>query len=196
MENKALDNEMGYFQDFKIGNESAFNYFFLKYNKALIGFCLNFLYDKDKSASIAQEAFISLWQNKEKVETINGIKSFLYTAAKSKCLNILRHEKVVTKYKNQALQEKERLLNIEILNAFEFDSLTVKELRKTIDKAIEDLPEKTKEVFIKSRFENKKNQEIAMEMDFSIKSVEAHMTKALKILKGKLSHLHFLLLFV
>ncbi len=71
-----------------------------------------------------------------------------------------------------------------------------KELQETIDKAIEELPDKTKEVFIKSRFENKNNKEIAMEMEFSVKSVEAHMTKALKILKSKLSRMHFLLLFV
>lgn len=196
MNPKASQNEMLHFQDFKIGNESAFNYFFKKYHKALVGFCLNFLYDQDKSASIAQEAFISLWQHKEKVETINGIKAFLYTSAKSKCLNVLRHEKIVVKYKNHTLNEKEHLLNIEVLNAIEFDSLTFTELKKTIDKAIEELPDKTKEVFIKSRYEDKKNQEIAIEMEFSVKSVEAHMTKALKILKSKLSHLHFLLLFV
>ncbi|MGC1630769.1 MAG: RNA polymerase sigma-70 factor [Gelidibacter sp.] len=196
MNPKAPNNDIVHFQNFKTGNEAAFNYFFQKHHNALVGFCINFLYDKDKSSSIAQEAFISLWQNKEKVETINGVKAFLYTSAKSKCLNILRHEKIVLKHKNSTIQEKERLLNIEVLKAFEFDSLTFKELQETIDKAIEELPDKTKEVFIKSRFENKKNKEIAMEMEFSVKSVEAHMTKALKILKTKLSHMHFLLLFV
>lgn len=184
------------FYDLKSGNEKAFTYFFKKYNGALVGFCLTFLYDKDQSTSIAQEAFISLWQNKDKLETVNGIKSFLYTAAKSKCLNVLRHEKVVTRYKSQTLLEKERQLNIEVLNSFEFDSLTFKELQESINKAIEDLPETTKTVFKKSRFENMKNKDIALDMKISIKTVEAHMTKAIKVLKSKLSDMHFILLFI
>jgi RNA polymerase sigma-70 factor (ECF subfamily) len=61
------------------------------------------------------------------------------------------------------------------------------ELEGIIQESISNLPPKTREVFIKKRFENKKNAEIAQEMGVSLKAVEAHITKALRILKTKLS---------
>ncbi len=68
-----------------------------------------------------------------------------------------------------------------------FDSLELTELEVLINKVIAELPEKTKQVYLKKRFENKKNEEIAIEMGVTQKAVEAHMTKALKILKEQLS---------
>jgi RNA polymerase sigma-70 factor (ECF subfamily) len=85
------------------------------------------------------------------------------------------------------LNQKERELDTQILNSIHFDSLELTELEVLINKVIAELPEKTKQVYLKKRFENKKNEEIAGEMGVSQKAVEAHMTKALKILKEQLS---------
>ncbi len=172
---------------FRLGDENEFKTIFkLNYNP-IVGFCRQFIPDKDKAKSLAQEAFIKLWRNKGKVKTINGIRAFLYTAAKSECLNYLRSEKNKAHYLNNKIQEREDSLNREVLASFNFDSLEVLELKELIQKSIDELPEKCKQVFIKSRLEGKKNQEIAEEMGIAIKSVEANMTRALKILRSKLS---------
>jgi RNA polymerase sigma-70 factor (ECF subfamily) len=184
---KYNNSELLHFNTFKKGDERAFEYFFNTYYNNILGFCIQFLYDKDEAHSVTQESFLNLWLNREDIATINGITSFLYTFAKSKCLNVLRHQKVKEKYKNDTLNEKERLLNFEILKSMNFDTLALSELEALINKSIEELPEKTKLIFLKKRFENKKNQEIAKELNVSLKSVEAHMTKALKLLKDKLS---------
>lgn len=97
------------------------------------------------------------------------------------------------KFKNDLLNHKERELDIEVLNSIQFDTLELTELERIIQESISDLPPKTREVFIKKRFENKKNAEIAEEMGVTLKAVEAHMTKALKILKTKLSDYLFLI---
>ena len=149
---------------------------------------MQFLGDKDKSQSIAQESFIKLWVNRDKIQKINGIKSFLYTAAKSECLNLLRHRKVVKKYQNEILNRKENQLNIEVLNSLNFDTVLLDELEAKIEQSINELPEKCRLVFNKSRKEHKKNKEISEELGISIKAVEANMTRALKSLKLKLSH--------
>nr|WP_315241658.1 RNA polymerase sigma-70 factor [uncultured Flavobacterium sp.] len=180
------------FESFKKGEEAAFTYFYNKYFRRIISFSEQFIYDKDEAENLTQEAFINLWQNRENIDSINGIQSFLYTYAKSKCLNFIRHNKVKDKFKNDLLNHKERELDIEILNSIQFDTLELIELERIINESINDLPPKTREVFIKKRFENKKNAEIAEEMQVTLKAVEAHMTKALKILKTKLSDYLFL----
>ena len=191
-----IDNnsfELNLFESFKEGNQAAFTYFYDKYFRRIQAFSVQFVYDKDEAENLAQEALLYLWQNRESVDSINGIQSFLYTYAKSKCLNMIRHNKVKDKFKSDVLNQKERELDIEVLNSIQFDTLELTELERIIHESINELPTKTREVFIKKRFENKKNAEIAEEMQVTLKAVEAHMTKALKILKTKLSDYLFLL---
>ncbi|MDO5977446.1 RNA polymerase sigma-70 factor [Flavivirga spongiicola] len=188
MPKKVITLDEARFYRFKKGDERAFEYFFNTYFNAIVGFTMQFLGDEDKSRSIAQEAFIKLWQNREKVKKTNGIKAFLYTSAKSDCLNIIRHNKVVYKYNNRQLQERENQINLEVLNSLEFDAMSFTELERLIEKSIDALPEKCKLIFRKRRNENKKNKEIAEELGISVKAVEANMTRALKILKVNLAN--------
>jgi len=187
MKKKVLTSDEMRFRNFKKGDERAFEYFFNTYYNSIVGFCMQFLRDEDKSKSISQEAFIKLWTNREKVQKINGIKSFLYTSARTDCLNLIRHQKVVDRYKNRQLQESENSLNMEVLNSLKFDAMSFLELERLIEKSIESLPEKCKIVFRKRRIENKKNKEIAEELGITVKAVEANMTRTLKILKVKLA---------
>jgi RNA polymerase sigma-70 factor (ECF subfamily) len=185
--------EQNLFESFKEGDETAFTYFYDKNFRRITSFSFQFIYDQDEAENLAQEAFLHLWQNRENVDSINGIQSFLYTYAKSKCLNMIRHNKVKDKFKSDILNQKEREMDIEILNSISFDTLELTELERLIHESINELPPKTREVFIKKRFEDKKNAEIAEEMQVTLKAVEAHMTKALKILKLKLSDYMFVL---
>jgi len=185
--------ELDLFKSFKEGDETAFTHFYDKYFSRIKSFSVQFIYDQDEAENLAQEAFLHLWQNRATVESLNGIQSFLYTYSKSKCLNMIRHNKVKDRFKSEILNQKERELDIEILNSVQFDTLELTELERLIQESISDLPPKTREVFIKKRFENKKNAEIAEEMQVTLKAVEAHMTKALKILKTKLSDYLFLI---
>ncbi|MBS2100664.1 RNA polymerase sigma-70 factor [Carboxylicivirga linearis] len=175
------------FIEFKEGNESAFEHVFKANYDAIVGFCYQFIFDHDKAASLAQEAFINLWMNREKIESSNGIKSFLYTFAKSACLNFIRHQKVVKRYEDQHLHQMESNINAEVLNSFDFDSIEFTEMEELIYRAIDELPEKCKQVFMMSRFDAKKNKEIAEELQISVKSVEANITRALKQLSIKLA---------
>ncbi len=180
------------FRLFKSGDEKIFEHFFHHNYNSIVGFSSQFVNDIDQAKSIAQDAFIKLWQNREKVQTPGGIKSFLYTSAKTDCLNYLRHEKVVRKHVKDSLQEKEGNLGIETLESISFDSLEFSELDELIQKTIDELPEKCRLVFTKSRFENKKNQEIAEELGIAVKSVEANMTRALKVFRKTLSDYQFI----
>ena len=187
MKRKVLDSKSIHFHLFKKGDEKAFAFFFNLYFNQIVGFCTEFIKDRDQAKNIAQEAFLKLWLNKEKVQKINGIRAFLYTSAKSDCLNLFRHKKVVKKYFDSSLRKREESLNVEVLNAMNFDTVMLKELEDLIEESVNELPDKCKQVFKMRRVEFKKNKEIAVELDISIKAVEANMTRALKHLKNKLS---------
>ncbi|MCT4644224.1 MAG: RNA polymerase sigma-70 factor [Carboxylicivirga sp.] len=172
----------------KEGDEAAYKILFTKYYESIVGFCKHFLFDLDSSQGIAQEAFLKLWLNRDKINKFNGIQSFLYTAAKSGCLNHIRHQKVEKKYQDSFLQSYEENLNCEILESFSFDNVEYKELDELIRESILELPDRCREVFEKKRFEEKKTKEIAQELNISEKAVEANMTRALSLLRKKLSN--------
>lgn len=185
IEQADLDNF--FLQRFKNGDELAFEKVFKGNHSQIVGFCNQFISDLDKAKSLTQEVFLNLWLNRGKIETLNGIKAFLYTFAKSSCLNYIRHRKVISKYEDRQLQKKEEEINREVLESFDFNSLEFSELEGLIQQAINDLPEKCRQVFIMSRLDGKMNKEISEELDISVKAVEANMTRALKTLKSRLS---------
>ncbi len=171
------------FDSFKKGDERAFEIIFKAYYNQLIGFSNQFVRDKEESKNIVQESFLLLWNNRKVIETKNGIRAFLYTSSKTQSINFLRHQKTVTQYKNRYISE----LDCEILSSFNFNEFEFNELDKLIEQSINELPEKSKLVFIKSYIDGKKNKEIADEMNISVKAVEANKTRAKKHLKSKLS---------
>lgn len=185
------------FSQFKKGDNRAFEFFFNKYFNDIVGFSQKFIGDRDKAKSVSQDAFIKLWTNRDKIIKIGGIRSFLFTSAKTDCLNLLRHKKVKRRYESLKLQEKERLLDMEILDSLKFDSMTFSELEELVEKSIAEMPEKCRQIFMKKRMENKKNKEIAEEMDITLKAVEANMTRALKFLKLRLaSYIPYILILI
>lgn len=175
------------FDRFKKGDELAFEHIFKSNFNRIVGFCDQFIQNHNDAKNIAQDTFIHLWLNREKINKPTGIDSFLFTYAKSGCLDYVRHRGVVERYSERALNEAEQLINIETLECFDFQSIEFIELQDLITQSIKKLPEKCRMVFKMKRFEGKMNKEISEELGITVKSVEANMTRALKILKQYLS---------
>ncbi len=134
--------------------------------------------DMASAEDVLQETFIKLWNNCNKV-SIEKVKSYLYTVANNAFLDIKKHEKVV-------LQYQKGYINYNKSESPEFLLIEEEYLTK-IEKAIESLPEKQKEVFLLSRIEKKKYREIAELLNVSIKTVEKRMHDALIIMRKKLN---------
>jgi RNA polymerase sigma-70 factor, ECF subfamily len=175
------------FESFIHGDEKIYELIFRQYYNQIVAFGYNFVDDKYIAENIAQESFINLWLNRKKVGQPAGIKSFLYTSAKSRCLNHLRDKKRRSQHIIQITDLREIDLNVKILDSFDFSGYDFIELEALIKGAIEELPERCKEVYSKSRFEGKKNSEIAEELNISIQAVEANITRAIKKLRINLS---------
>jgi RNA polymerase sigma-70 factor, ECF subfamily len=107
------------------------------------------------------------------------VKSYLITSVKNKCLNYIRNNK-------KFIEDIADIENYDI-EFEENDKLIEEELTNKIEAAIAELPEKCREIFIMSRYENFKYQEIADKLEISVKTVETQMSKALQHMRNKLS---------
>jgi len=144
----------------------------------------NFIYykcgDSDISHDIVQEAFIKLWENCKKVLLLKA-KSFVYTVAKNLFLNLVEHQKVKLKYHQENTEE----LNYESPEYL----MEEEEFRERLNRAIADLPEKQRVVFLLNRIDKKTYAEIAEMMDVSVKAIEKRMHLALVSLREKIDHI-------
>ncbi len=152
---------------------------FKKYFTGLCVFARQYVFDNDKVKDIVHDVFINIWEKGELYENDALVKAYLFTSVKNRCFNFIRDQKKFNKEGDDAFNYQGASQEN---NATEF-----KELEELIRKEIENLPEKCKEVFILSRYEELKYAEIAEKLDISVKTVEAHMSKALKILRENLS---------
>ena len=145
---------------------------------------LQYLHDHKISEEIVQDTFVKLWEIRDTLNEQFNLRNFLYTITKNNCLNHLRNQKIILKHQEN-LKYLEMQFNYEALeklgNYIEFE-----ELRQKIDHAIASLPLEIRETFLLSRFEELQYKEISAILTISVKTVEARMTKALKILRSEL----------
>lgn len=154
---------------------------FKEYFQPLVHYALQYVKDVDTSKDIVQKFFIYLWEKRESIDPNKSFKSLLYTSIRNRCLNYIRDHK---KYRSKVLD----IDCADIILPFEDESESRKTIEKDIQKALESLPEKSRQVFELSRFEGKKYREIAVSLDISEKTVESHMARALRGMREALKH--------
>ena len=169
----------------KIGNTFSDLYAF--YYKKSFFFAKSYVHDDLAAEDIASESLIRLWE-KLKIEAIDYVEPLLLTILKNKALDYLKHEEV----KRTAFESMtdwhhfELSTRISTLEACNPDEIFSEEVESIVRETLDLLPEQTRRIFLLSRFENKSNKEIAEEMKISIKGVEYHISKALKVLRVSL----------
>ena len=146
----------------------------------LCHFAIKYVKNLEQSEEVVQDTFYNIWKNKENLNIITSLKSYLYTAVRNNCLQVLRTRSLDIKYENYY---KSHYVNESISPS---DELNAKELSKVINKALNSLPERCREIFKMSRYEGLKYHEIAEKLSISIKTVEANMGKALKHFRAQL----------
>ena len=166
------------------GKKSAYEELYNDYFGVIYHLSLQYLHDEVIAEEIAQDSFMKLWEIRETLNDQFNIRSFLYTITKNNCLNYLRNRRIALKHQEN-IQYLEMQFNYEALekmgNWLEFEAL-----REKIDQAIAALPEDLRETFLLSRFEELSYKEIAFRQTLSVKTVEARISKALRILRNDL----------
>ena len=133
---------------------------------------------------IAQDVFLSLWENRQKISGVQNVKAFLNTVTKFTVLKRLRRIKVEEAFKQY--QAYRSFLNIEIAN--QEDILTLKHINNSIQKGISELPPQQQRVFKLSREQGLSHEEIGETIGVSKKTVKDYIVRSLAFLRQHLQN--------
>lgn len=179
-------------EEVNLGNELAFERFFKTYFKSLYRYAFTMLQDEVTAEEAVQNVFYKIWERREVLVIHTSVKAFLYKSVYHQCLNYMKQQK-----RNTENEEEVQYLSRERQSDDHAATrVQVSELQLQLQLAMNALPEQCRTIFYMSRFDELKYREIAERMDLSIKTVEAQMTKALKILREKLVDFLPLLLWI
>lgn len=179
-------------------NKSDFSRVYSIYFPKLVRFAREFVLSTEDAENIIQDIFIYLWEHKELLDTLTNLNAFLFTLVKNKCIDQLRHRKLLERKREEfkTVLDKEIQLKLYALQQFDENALSNEEIEIILNNAINSLPEKCREVFILSRMEGLKNREIAERLNISAKTVENQMTTAIRKLRVELKDYLPLFIFI
>ncbi|SEJ57555.1 RNA polymerase sigma-70 factor, Bacteroides expansion family 1 [Dyadobacter sp. SG02] len=182
------DRELFIRKTFEESPEEGCSLLFRLYYSSLCSYAVRFLYSKDAAADLVSEMFYAFWKNRSYESVKSSYRAYLFKSVQNRAYNYLASElkntdsfEIMPHYDVASTEQPEALMYFE-------------ELASRIDHLVEQLPPQCQKVFMLNRFENKKIQEIATEMNLSSRTVEGHISKALSALRhGLKDHWSWLL---
>jgi RNA polymerase sigma-70 factor (ECF subfamily) len=175
----TLRNESLLVRNLSKGNLLAFNTLYKEYSGRLYRFAYGYLKSEEEAEELVQEVFTIIWEKRSDLKEELSFKSFLFTIA----FNIIRKH-FRTKAQLSEYFKSETLADTDMQTA---QQITYDSLYQYLSKLIDQIPQRRKEVFIKSRFEGLSIKEIAEELKISHKTVENQLTDALKFIRTNLN---------
>ena len=163
-------------------DEKAFEGLYNHLWERLYKVALNYLRDQASAQEIVQEVFVALWVKRRRLQTVDDIGAFSMRAIQNRIYDHFDKKAVQERYALRVSRSPVRHLNT-TQHQIEYE-----ETFKLIDTEINKLPDTTQEIFRLSRFDKYTNEEIASRLHLSVKSVEYHVTQALKKLRLRLKY--------
>ncbi len=157
-----------------------FDYVFNCYYSSLCAFSVQYLSDRNAVEDLVQDFFVSLWLEAPQIQIKTSLKSYLFAAIRNRCFDFRKHHKVKEKYRAFVL-----------FSANSDDSsfenyFAESELRQAIQKSLQKLPPRCREIFELSRLKGLSNQEISDQLGIAKRTVEIQISNSLKILRKEL----------
>jgi RNA polymerase sigma-70 factor, ECF subfamily len=170
----------------RVEDEVLFKKFFLDHYDGMFRYCMTLVQNQADSEDIVQTVFTDFWQGKDNLIIHTSVQAYLYKSVFYMSMNRVKKSKVTDKYISSLSKMDERTSSS--------DPAIFQEVNEKVNEAINSLPEQCRKIFSLSRFEGMKYQQIADQLDLSVKTIENQMGKALKILRIHLSdYLHFII---
>ena len=145
---------------------------------AVTAYCNKYVRDTEEAKDLAHRAFMKVWEKREAVPEGSNVKALTYRIAHNLSINYIRDHKKFC--------DEEELLTIESENSDADNDIRAAELEAAVIDTINRMPEKSKKVFLMSRYDQLSYNDIAGQLGVSIKTVEAHISAALKLLRKKI----------
>lgn len=161
------------------GNLLAFNTLYKRYSNRLYRFALGYLKSEAEAEELVQEVFMKIWEKRSELKEELSFKSFLFTISFNIIKKHFRTRSYMAEYLKTGISE---IPDMHTSQKISHDSL-----QQYIARLVDLLPQRRKEIFIKSRFEGKSIKEIAGELQISHKTVENQITDALRFIRNNLN---------
>ena len=173
-----VENEAKLVKSLSRGNILAFNTLFRKYSGRLNRFAYGYLKSDVEAEELVQEVFKKIWEKRKGLKSELSFKAFLFTIA----FNIIKK-----RHRKEACLSEYYITRIYVdFDLRTTDSVIYNSLFQYVTELVNLLPEKRREIFIKSRFEGMSIREISDELNISHKTVENQLTKSLKFIRTNL----------
>ena len=173
---------------FRQGDSEAFASLYQSHWQQVFRFSRLYLRSDDDAEDVVQEVFIRLWQIHESIHPGDNFSGLLFIITRNLIFNRFRRQIDPLGFKVSVLAALETSDDIE-------SEISARDLSEYIDRLVDLMPARQRQVFNMSRREHKSYREIAEELDLSQKTVEAHMREALRFLRDNLAVLLWLALF-
>jgi RNA polymerase sigma-70 factor (ECF subfamily) len=161
-------------------DEKAFEKIFTLFYPALSVYAKKYIEDRAVCEDIVQDTFVSLWEDRKRLLITSSLRNYLTVSVRNHCLNFLKKEGLTRQYRESI--RKETLMPDE-----DPDNIyTLTELYDLLDKDLAGLPDNYRIVFEMHRMEGKKHEEIAEELNLSLRTVKRYQSRAIEILKENL----------
>lgn len=154
------------------GDQRAFEVLFLSYQPKLVYFLAGFIKDSELARDMAQDIFLSVWNNKGKLVEVKSFKAYIFKMGKNAICNYYDHSLVNEKFVAEQLARPADFENTEEL-------IFAQQLQSLIDITVSQMPSQRKLIYTMSRVEGLSNNEIAEKLNINKRTVENHMTAAL-----------------
>ena len=145
---------------------------------AVTAYCNKYVRDTEEAKDLAHRAFMKVWEKRKAVPEGSNVKALTYRIAHNLSINYIRDHKKFC--------DEEELQTVESENSDADNDIKAAELEAAVIDTINHMPEKSKKVFLMSRYDQLSYNDIAGQLGVSIKTVEAHITTALKLLRKKI----------
>ncbi len=166
----------------KEGSEPALTALYLRYWDKLLAVATNRLDDPEEAEECVQDVFFRLWQRREDLQLSHSLATYLAVAVKYRVINAMDKQ---YRLRNRIERSYPELPEYQVFSAEHY--LLEKELQEQLSASINKLPEKCRIVFKLSREHGLTHKQIATELDISEKTVEAHISKAMKDIRSNLA---------
>lgn len=182
----------------KVQYASDFNRLFLDYKPRFTHFARTYVGNRETAEDIVIDSLMYYWERRHDLKSNANIPAYIMTVIKNRCLNHLQHERTKEDVESYLAKCEDWELNLRIatLEACNPEKLFSEEVQFIVEKTLASLSPLSREIFIRSKYENQTHKEIAAALGLSVKSIEYHITKTLKVLRVALKDYFPFLFFV
>ena len=175
------DRDQRLLERIRAGDVAAFEALYRSIAPSRCVFTRRLLQSEAAAEDVVHDLFLAIWQQRATLDVRGSISTYLHTAARNRALNQIKHERIVAQWENAPHPGSDELQpTIE-------EGLVEADLSVAVQEAVARLPERPRLVFTMSRHQRMTHKQIADSLGVSIKTVETHMGRALRLMRDSLA---------